>query len=455
MKKLFGTDGIRGEANLPPMTPEIALQVGRAIAYLFRNSNGHVSRVIIGKDTRISGYLFESALTAGLCSMGAMVYLVGPLPTPGIAFLTRDMRADAGVVISASHNPYYDNGIKIFDHQGFKLPDELEEKIESLLEDVAFQKVRALKTEIGRTMRIKDAIGRYAVHIKSAVPESINFEGLRIALDCANGACYQVGPLVFEELGAQVLKLGCEPNGININHGCGALYPEHMREVLLKNNLDLGIGLDGDGDRVVVIDDKGNIWDGDDLLAFFTLYLIEKGKLQNNIVVSTVMSNMGFERFLREKGVSLIRTPVGDRYVVQAMREKSALIGGETSGHIIFLDKSTTGDGLLCGVRLLSILCEKDRPLSSFYPLFEKYPQVLINIKVSKKIPVEEIPGLSETIKLLERDLRNLGRILIRPSGTEPKYRVMVEAEDENRAKSMAEELAEIIRRYCGYEQSV
>ncbi len=452
MRKLFGTDGIRGEANLYPMTPEIALQIGRAIAYLFRNNRGHISKVIIGKDTRLSGYLFENALTAGLCSLGAMVFLVGPLPTPGIAFLTKDMRADAGVVISASHNPYYDNGIKIFDSQGFKLPDELEEKIEQLLEDPSFQEVRALRTEIGRTFRIKDAIGRYAVHLKSAVPERINFEGLKIALDCANGACYQIGPLIFEELGATVTKLCCEPTGININENCGALYPDQVRNLLIKNNLDIGISLDGDGDRVIVIDDKGNIWDGDDLIAFFTVYFLEKGKLQNKVVVSTVMANMGLEKFLSNLGIELVRTPVGDRYVVQAMRERNALIGGESSGHIIFLDKSTTGDGLLCGIRLLSILREKERPLSSFYPPFDKYPQVLINIKVKQKQPIESIPGLLEKKNLLERKLLGRGRILLRPSGTEPKYRVMVEAEDKALAQTLAEELAELIKKHCGNE---
>lgn len=447
MKKLFGTDGIRGEANYFPMTPEIALQVGRAIGHLFKNKKSHISKVIIGKDTRLSGYLFETALTAGLCSMGANVYLVGPLPTPGIAFLTKDMRADAGVVISASHNPYYDNGIKIFDSKGFKLPDELEAKIENLIFDESFKEIRALRDEIGRTYRIKDALGRYAVHLKSVVPPHINFEGLSIALDCANGACYQIGPLIFEELGAKVDTLGCHPDGLNINENCGALYPEGVRTLLLNGKHDLAIALDGDGDRILVIDDQGNFWDGDDLLALFSLHFMEKGLLKNSLVIGTVMTNQGLENFLNGRGIKLLRTPVGDRYIVQAMREKGALLGGETSGHIIFLDKGTTGDGLLCALRLVALLLEKGKRLSDFYPLFEKYPQILINVKVREKRPLSEIPGLENKIKTLEKKLASKGRILVRPSGTEPKYRVMVEAESKDLASEIAQEIAEHIEK--------
>ncbi len=447
MKKLFGTDGIRGEANVYPLTPEIALQVGRAVGYLFKNQTHHQSKVIIGKDTRLSGYLFESALTAGLCSMGVNVYLIGPIPTPGIAFLTRDMRADAGIVISASHNPYYDNGIKIFDRDGFKLPDELEKKIENLLIDENFSQKRALKENIGRAFRIKDALGRYAVHLKSVVPPNLNFEGLKVGIDCANGACYLIGPLVLEELGAKVYPLFCEPNGLNINENCGALYPDKIKNFVMEKELHIGIALDGDGDRIAIVDDKGNFWDGDDLIALFTLYFKEKKLFTSPYVIGTVMTNQGLEKFLEKEGFKLIRTPVGDRYVVLSMKEKNALLGGETSGHIIFLDKATTGDGLLCALRLLTILKEREKKLSEFYPPFEKYPQVLINIKVNKKKPIEEIPGLVEKIEAINKKHGKNVRILVRPSGTEPKYRVMVEALSEELAKELAEELAEIIRR--------
>ena len=446
MKRLFGTDGIRGEANLYPMIPEIALQVGRAVGYLFKNYH-HQSKIIIGKDTRLSGYLFESALTAGLCSMGVNVYLIGPIPTPGIAFLTKDMRADAGIVISASHNPYYDNGIKIFDNNGFKLPDELERKIENFVFNENFSEERALKEKVGRVFRIKDALGRYAVHLKSVVPPYLNFEGLKIGIDCANGACYHIGPLIMEELGAKVYSLYCEPNGLNINENCGALYPNEVKKLVLEKNLHLGIALDGDGDRIAVIDDKGNFWDGDDLIALFALYFKEKGLLTSPYIVGTVMTNQGLEKFLEKEGLKLIRTPVGDRYVVMSMKENKALLGGETSGHIIFFDKATTGDGLLCALRLATILIEKGKNLSEFHPPFEKFPQVLINIQVKEKKPLEEIPELLNRVEDLNIKLGKKVRILIRPSGTEPKYRVMVEALSEDLAKEVAEELAEIIRR--------
>lgn len=447
MRKLFGTDGIRGEANLFPMTPEIALQVGRAVGFLFRNQNHHTSKVIIGKDTRLSGYLFETALTSGLCSMGVSVYLVGPIPTPGIAFLTKDMRADAGIMISASHNPYHDNGIKIFAKDGFKLPDEEEEKIETFIFDEKFQEKRALRSELGRAFRIKDALGRYAVHLKSVVPGYLNFEGYKVGIDCANGACYQIGPLVFEELGAEVFPISCEPNGLNINDNCGALYPERVRNLLSTQQLDLAVALDGDGDRIAVIDEKGNFWDGDALLAFFSLYLKEKNLLNTPYIVGTLMTNKGFEEFLKKEGLKLIRAPVGDRYVVQAMREKGALLGGETSGHIVFLDKATTGDGLLCALRLLAILREKERRLSEYYPPFERYPQILINIRVSQKKALNDIEGLAEKIKKIEKTLGHKGRVLVRPSGTEPKYRVMVEAYSSELAQELAEDLADFLRK--------
>ncbi|MBO8143737.1 MAG: phosphoglucosamine mutase [Thermodesulfobacterium sp.] len=444
-KKLFGTDGIRGEANVFPMLPEIALQVGRAIGYLFKNHNTHLSKVLIGKDTRLSGYVFESALVAGLCSMGVSALLVGPLPTPAIAFLTKDMRADAGVMISASHNPYYDNGIKIFDRSGYKLPDELEEKIENLIFDENFTTQRCFKDELGKAYRIKDAPGRYAVHLKSAVPSYINFEGLKIVIDCANGAAYQIGPQVLEELGADVIAIGCNPNGININENCGALYPEKVKKLVIEKKAHIGIALDGDGDRIAVVDEKGNLIDGDDILALFALVFKEKGILSNNAVVGTVMSNLGLEKFFKKHGISFIRTQVGDRYVLMKMKEIGSILGGETSGHIIFLDKATTGDGLLTGIRLISLIKEKEKSLSELVHLFEKFPQVMINVKVKEKKPVEEIEGLEKRIKLAKSKLGKDGRIVIRPSGTEPKYRIMVEGNKKELIEEIAQELAKYI----------
>lgn len=445
IKKLFGTDGIRGEANVFPMLPEIALQVGRAIGYLFKN-NVSVSKVIIGKDTRLSGYIFESALVSGLCSMGVYTWLVGPLPTPAIAFLTKDMRADAGIMISASHNPYYDNGIKIFGKDGYKLSDELEEKIEKLVFDESFSNIRCIKHELGRAYRIKDAIGRYAVHLKSIIPSHINFEGIKVVIDCANGATYQIGPLILEELGANVIPIGCSPDGININENCGALYPENVKKLVLEMGAHLGIALDGDGDRIVVVDEKGNIIDGDDLLAIFAIDLKNKNLLANNTVVGTIMNNLGLENFFIKNGISFLRTSVGDRYVVLKMKEIGAILGGETSGHIIFLDKTTTGDGLLTGIRLISLMKEKEKPLSELVNLFEKFPQVIKNVKVKEKKSLEAIEGLLEKIKLAESKLRKKGRIIIRPSGTEPKYRIMVEGEDQKLIEEIADELAEYIK---------
>jgi Phosphomannomutase len=379
--------------------------------------------------------------------MGIDVYLVGPIPTPAIAFLTKDMRARAGIVISASHNPYYDNGIKIFDHTGFKLPDELEERIEALLEDEGFKEIRSTKEELGRAFRIKDAIGRYAIHLKSVVPPNIDFEGFKIAIDCANGACYYVGPMVLEELGAEVVRVGCQPNGININENCGALYPEVIQKKVMEEKCHIGIALDGDGDRIAICDEKGNLYDGDDLLAIFATYFLKKGMLNPKIVVGTIMTNKGLEVYLSKLGIELIRTSVGDRYVVQEMKAKGLLLGGETSGHIIFLDKSTTGDGLLTALRLLSILREEGKTLSEFRGLYEKFPQVIINIKVKEKRPVHEIEGLTDLINKLEKRLGNEGRVVVRPSGTELKYRVMVESKDSKVAKEFAEEIATYIQR--------
>ncbi len=446
MGKLFGTDGIRGRANEWPMTPETALLVGRAVGYLFRNKEGR-HRVLIGKDTRLSGYLLENAMASGLCSVGAEAMLVGPLPTPAIAFLTTDMRCDAGVVISASHNPYYDNGIKIFGRDGFKLSDELEAQIEDMVLNGTISDFRVKDAEIGRAYRIEDAQGRYIVHLKNTFPKEFTLEGLTIVLDCAHGAAYRVAPAVFEELGARVIKLGVSPNGLNINEGCGALHPELVSEAVRKHGADLGIALDGDADRVIVVDEKGEIVDGDQIMALCAREMKEAGTLRGDAVVATVMSNMGLEKALEEMGLRLLRTKVGDRFVVEEMRRGGYNLGGEQSGHIIFLDHATTGDGILAALQLLSVMKRRERPLSELASLMEKFPQVLINVKVKEKKPPEEIPGLPELVKKIEEKLGDEGRVLIRPSGTEPKYRVMLEGTDEEKIRTFAQEIAAHIAR--------
>jgi len=447
--KLFGTDGIRGEANCHPMTPEVALRVGLAVGYLFRNKGRH-RRIIIGKDTRLSGYMLEMALASGVLSMGAEAWLVGPLPTPAVAFLTRDLRAEAGVMISASHNPFYDNGIKIFGADGFKLSDELEGRIEALMEDPSLEELRARGEGIGRAYRIEDARGRYMVYLKRAFPEDLDLEGLKIVVDCAHGATYRVAPELFEELGATVVRMGCNPNGININRECGALYPETLKQRVLEEEAHLGLAFDGDGDRLVLVDEKGRSVDGDYLLACLAVHLKERESLWGDTVVGTVMSNMGLERFLASRGIRLIRAPVGDRYVVEEMRRGGYLLGGEQSGHIVFLDQATTGDGILTALRVLAVLRRKDRPASEILDLFERVPQVLKNVRVREKRPLSEIDGLPERLARAERELGDRGRVLVRASGTEPKYRVMVEGEDRDLIETLAEEIAEHIRRVLG-----
>ncbi len=444
MGRLFGTDGIRGQANEWPMIPELALLVGRAVGYLFRNKEGR-HRVLIGKDTRLSGYLLENALASGLCSVGAEALLVGPLPTPAIAFLTTDMRCDAGVVISASHNPYHDNGIKIFGRDGFKLSDELEAQIEDMVLNKTIADFRVKNDEIGRAYRIEDAQGRYIVHLKNTFPKELSLEGITIVLDCAHGAAYRVAPAVFEELGARVIKLGVSPNGLNINENCGALYPEHVSRVVREQGADLGIALDGDADRVIVVDEKGEIVDGDQVMAICAREMKEAGTLRGGAVVATVMSNMGLEKTLQEMGLRLIRTKVGDRFVVEEMRRGGYNLGGEQSGHIIFLDHATTGDGILAALQLLAVMKRRQKPLSELAALMEKFPQVLVNVKVREKKPPEEIPGLARLVQKIEEELAGQGRVLIRPSGTEPKYRIMVEGTDYEKIRTWAQEIADHI----------
>lgn len=449
-QKLFGTDGVRGVANLEPITSETALKLGRALAHVFKPPGGPHHRILVGKDTRLSGYMLETALASGLCSMGVDVLLVGPLPTPGIAFLTRSMRADAGVVISASHNPFEDNGIKFFSHEGFKLDDATEARIEGLVfDDAALASHRATACDIGKATRIDDAIGRYTVFLKTCVPRGQSFEGLKVVIDCANGAAYRVGPEVLQELGAEVVAIGVEPNGTNINDGCGAVHLGPLREAVVGNGAHVGIALDGDGDRAMLVDERGAVFDGDDAMALLGTRMAARGQLNGNTVVATVMSNFGLELALRRRGVGLVRTDVGDPAVVREMRANSYNLGGEQSGHVIFMDHSTTGDGLITALLVLSMMVETQQPLSALR-VMQRMPQVLENVPVRERVPFERLAEVSGAIAAAERELNGTGRLLVRYSGTEMLARVMVEGERAEQIGVIARTIADTIRMRIG-----
>ncbi len=435
---------MRGVANIYPMTTEIAMQIGRAIAFIVKNK-AKGQRIVIGKDTRLSGYMLENALAAGICSMGVDVLLVGPLPTPGIAFITTSMRADAGMVISASHNPFQDNGIKIFSNDGFKLPDQLEADIEDLIFSQKMAALRPVADQVGKASRIDDSKGRYIVFLKNTFPKAYTLDEFHVVLDCAHGATYKVAPYVFEELGAKVTTLGVSPNGTNINKDCGALHPEIMAEKVKSLGADIGLALDGDGDRLIVSDEKGNIVDGDHIMAICAQELLKQRKLKKKTLVSTVMSNMGLEVAMQKLGGKMERTAVGDRYVVECMRKKGYSFGGEQSGHLVFLEHITTGDGCLAALQLLATMKKRKKPLSELATIMESYPQVLKNVRTSSKIEIDTIPYFPETIKKLENELGSSGRILVRPSGTEPVIRVMLEGEDEEVINTMADELCDMV----------
>src|SRR5512138_1639037 len=449
MKKLFGTDGVRGVANVYPMTCEMAIQIGRAAAYMFKNGNRR-HRIVIGKDTRLSGYMIENALVAGICSMGVDVLQVGPLPTPGIAYITSSMRADAGVVISASHNPFQDNGIKFFFKDGFKLPDEMELKIEELIFSKKIDSLRPIATEVGKAYRIEDAVGRYVVFLKSTFPKELDLAGMRIVLDCANGAAYKVAPAVLEELGAEVIPIGVKPNGTNINAGCGSLHPEVMSEAVKANRADLGIALDGDADRVIFVDEFGNAVDGDQVMAICATDLLRQKKLRKNTLVATVMSNMGLDIAIRKAGGKVIKTAVGDRYVVEEMVKGGYNLGGEQSGHMIFLDHNTTGDGMLSALQLLAIIRRQGKTLSELAEVMIPLPQVLVNVRVTEKKDVMEIPPVAALIRDVEQKLGDEGRILIRYSGTEPLLRIMLEGQDKYQITGWAKDIADAVETKLG-----
>jgi phosphoglucosamine mutase len=449
LPRLFGTDGVRGIANEEPMTPETVVKLGRAFAHLFKAPGARRS-VVIGKDTRLTGYMLETALTAGITSMGVDVLLVGPLPTPGIAFITRSLRADAGVVISASHNPFEDNGIKFFSGDGMKLPDALEAEIEQMIASGAIDQVRPRAREIGKAYRIGDAGGRYIEFAKNAFPKRLTLRGLRIVVDCAHGATYRVSPTVLQELGAEVVALNVAPDGLNINAGCGSLHPEVIQKAVLEYRADVGFTHDGDGDRVLAADEHGRLVNGDQILALCALDLSAERRLTGDTVVATVMSNLGLEVALRQAGLRLVRTPVGDRAVLEEMLRGGYTLGGEQSGHIIFGEHSTTGDGIVTALQVLAAMRRAGKPLSELAATMPQFPQVLENVRVERREDLASLAGVQSCIRRAEAALEGTGRVLVRFSGTEPLVRVMIEGPDESAIRRWAGEIAAAVHDSLG-----
>lgn len=445
MGKLFGTDGVRGVANEYPMTAEMALDIGRATAHLFKRK-GHTPRIIIGKDTRISGYMIENALVSGICSMGVNALLVGPLPTPGIAFATNSMRADAGIVISASHNPFQDNGIKIFSSEGFKLSDEKELEIEKLIFSNNMHTLHPSHNELGKAYRIEDARGRYIVFLKNTFPKEYTLEGTKLVLDCAHGATYKVAPETFFELGADVTSLFDEPNGENINANCGSQHPETLMEEVVKRKADVGFAFDGDGDRCIAVDEKGSVLTGDQIMAICAREMKKEGKLAHNLLVTTVMSNIGLGIALKEFGIEQLITQVGDRYVLEEMQANGALLGGEDSGHIIFLEHHTTGDGIITALQVLAAMKKTQKPLSELAQVMKVFPQKLINVDVKSKPELSTISEITQVIKDVETQLGDEGRVLVRYSGTQPMCRVMVEGPTHEDTENYCKQIADVLQ---------
>ena len=446
MGKLFGTDGIRGIANEYPMTTEVAANVGRAIAYLSKKE-GHKPRILIGRDTRLSGDMFESAIVSGICSMGVEAISVGVIPTPGIAFLTQDMRADAGIVISASHNPSQDNGIKIFKGDGFKLSDEKENKIEELIFANNMHRLNPSPKELGKLSRLDDATGRYVDFLKTTFPKKLNPEGIKIVLDCSNGATYRVAPKVFAELGVEVTTLSDKPDGKNINLNCGSQHTEALAAEVLRQKADAGFAFDGDGDRVIAVDDKGKVLTGDRMLAICSVILKKEGNLKNNLVVRTVMSNLGLSVAFQKLGIDSVFAQVGDRFVLEEMLSRGAIIGGEDSGHLIFLDYHTTGDGLITALQVLAAMKKEGKPLSELAGVMKVFPQMLINIDVKKKPEIETIPEIMTAIKKAEEALGDKGRVLVRYSGTQNMCRVMVEGPTKKETETHCRQIADVVKK--------
>jgi phosphoglucosamine mutase len=448
-RQLFGTDGVRGVANVEPITSETALKLGRAAAYIFKTRPGR-HRIVIGKDTRLSGYMIESALTSGICSMGVDVLLVGPLPTPAVAFLARSLRADAGVMISASHNPYEDNGIKFFSREGLKLPDEFERQIEDLVITQRIDSLRPTASEIGKAFRIDDAEGRYIEFVKQSLPKGFDLEGMPVVVDCAHGAAYKVAPHIYRELGARVTVLGAEPDGTNINRDCGAVHPRLLQETVKGEGAAVGVAHDGDADRAVFVSEDGRVVDGDQILGALALDLKDREKLARKTVVTTMMSNMGLERAMSRAGIKLVRTPVGDRYILERMLQEDYNFGGEQSGHIIFLDHNTTGDGLISALQLMGLLRRSGKRLSELAAHIRLLPQILVNVRVREQKNLEEIAPFQKALRAQEIALNGVGRLLVRYSGTEPVVRIMVEGEEQAMVESVAHELADVLRKEIG-----
>ncbi|MFH0907909.1 MAG: phosphoglucosamine mutase [bacterium] len=450
MGRLFGTDGVRGVANMTPMTAEMVLEIGRATAYVCKQHKDHRHRILIGKDTRLSGYMLENALTAGICSMGVDVLLTGPMPTPGIAFITRSMRADAGLMISASHNPYQDNGIKIFSRDGYKLPDDEEDTIEQLITSGHIKDIRPTAEDIGKAHRIDDVRGRYIVFCKNTFPEDLSLEGMKIVLDCANGATYKVAPIVFSELGADVVAIHDAPNGVNINDRCGSQHTQNLCARVRETGAHVGLAFDGDGDRMIAVDEKGHELTGDHTLAICARMLKDRGQLPNNLVVTTVMANFGLYIALRKLDIRHEVAPVGDRYVLEMMRQKGAVLGGEASGHIIFRQHHTTGDGIISALQLLSAMRASGRPLSELSGIVSMTPQKLLNVPVKEKPPLEELVDLRKAILAAEAELKDQGRVLVRYSGTQSLCRVMVEGPTQEITDRLTETLTATVKRCIG-----
>lgn len=449
MGKLFGTDGIRGEANRYPMDAAIAFSVGQAVASLFKKAD-HKTRVVIGKDTRISGYMLESSLEAGISSMGGISYLVRVLPTPGIAFITQSMRADAGIVISASHNPYQDNGIKIFSGNGFKLSDEKEETIENLILSGRLPEMVPEAREMGRSYRMEDALGRYIVFLKNTFPRDLSMEGMKIVIDAANGATYRVAPATFTELGAQVDVIHDDPNGLNINDQCGSQYTRDLEKRVKETGAAIGLAFDGDGDRLIAVDEKGRTLTGDQILIICARRLKEQGKLKNDLLVSTVMSNLGLTFACKKYGFKHHASKVGDRYVLEDMQRLGAVIGGEESGHMIFLDHHTTGDGILTALQLIAAMIKEDKPLSELSKMMEIFPQKLINVPVKSKPDISTVPQVAAVIKQTEAELGDRGRVLVRYSGTQNACRVMVEGPTDELTQKYCKQIADVVKAALG-----
>ena len=455
-KKIFGTDGVRGVANVEPVTAETSLKLGRAAAHVFtqlnprKNPAGTRPKIVLGKDTRLSGYMLENALVAGITSLGVDVLIIGPLPTPGVAYITRSLRADAGIILSASHNPYEDNGIKFFRHDGYKLDDQVEQQIEQLVFAGEIDSIRPTAGKIGRAARIDDALGRYVEFAKASFPRGMSLEKMRVAVDVANGAAYKSTPCILRELGAEITVAHDEPNGTNINAQCGSIYPEEIQRLVKETGADVGITHDGDADRVLLCDENGEIVDGDEILAIASIDLLRAGRLEQNTVVATVMSNFGLDETLTAEAGRVVRTKVGDRYVIEEMMKKKLNLGGEQSGHIIFRDFTTTGDGIISALQILRIMHQTGQPLSKLKTCLEKYPQAQRSVLVKEKPPLAELPAVMKLVNEAEKELSGKGRVLLRYSGTEPKIRLLIEGREFDKIDKQANRIADAIQQAIG-----